>query len=257
MKELKSLIVSSSQGHALPEESRKMFFQARLNSLTKYSGAFAQMLAEPLILDDTSEFRKGLPAFMQFLVLRCETIVFVLGGEVFGIAVINVRQQNRTGEIMVWVAPQFRQGYRNQKMIRMLTREALAPFLWERLKLVRVETRCAAINEHAISAAKNLRFSLIGIARLDFLIQGRLCDSVLLELVNPAYSIPPEEVLIHDYAASEPKPSAQPNHDERLRGELERQRTPSERDRGGWPTIDEPGDEDGFDASSVHAGEFE
>lgn len=208
---LKAACISARDGFNLPKPVQPRYFEDRFNFLLQHREALDGMMREPLFIDDAFGFNT-VEQFAKWAVHSCETLIALAGKQVVAIAFLSPRGRN--AEFLAWVHPQFRRGFRNQKIVRSFIHDNLFDYAFAKMGAVKIETRCALANRSAIAAAKNMKFSLVGVSRLDLLIQGTLFDSVLLELVNPAYETPPIEVRDHDIKAAVHKPAADPVDDE-------------------------------------------
>lgn len=192
---LETEIFSSFRGYQQAPEAQLQYFQHRLDKMKAYTPAVEQMLNEPLLVDD---LYRGTPEdVITFFITQTESLVCLDEGKVAGLAVFLNVIVNREAEFMGWVNPDYRSGnFENQKKIRVFLSDVME-YAWNRLNLVRMETRVSKENKPALHFAENAGFQIIGNLRKNFQTQGRLLDSVLLEAVNPKFEIPEIEKITH------------------------------------------------------------
>lgn len=201
-------IASAQDGYAKPPAVQMQYFNQMLGALNGYRADLEQMYSESLIVDDA--MRTDMNRFLEFLVTRCETLICLENKQVIAIAILHPGKAGRIVETIGWAHPEYRQGYKNQKKLLSFVYEDVLEHAFKTLKAVRIETRCHVDNRSAIRFATRVGFRAIGLARLDFQIQGQLFDSLLLELINPDYDIQPLKEKTHDdgkreRAATEPE----------------------------------------------------
>lgn len=186
---LKTLICSALDSQRIPGQFRDDYFKERAQKLAQYAQEIAQALSEPLILDDNARV-PDLEAAIWHMARNFETLICKDGKNVVGIAIFSGVQPRRNANFMGWIAPEYRTGtLSNSRKIRDFWREDVLDYAFNTLGLPKFETRCVGANERAINFALRSGFAFVGIARLDFQIQGVLCDSVVFEYLNPALAI--------------------------------------------------------------------
>ncbi len=133
-------------------------------------------------------FKVTVEQYCEYLVTRCETLICKADDQVAGIAIFS-ELSARSGLFIGWIAPEFREGFANQKVTRSLLHGDVLDYAWSDLKLIRLEARCHPSNSGAMSLLANLGFSYVGTCRADMLIDGTLSDTLLWDLVNPDYQV--------------------------------------------------------------------
>lgn len=191
---LKTIPISAMDGYRKDPRVQEKYFEDRAKFLLKHGEELAQMLSEPMVMDDVS---RETTDWIRWFVTNAETLICKTGDKVLGIAVLFGVQPGRTTSFMAWIAPEFREGsFRNGRMIKQLFRDVLE-YAFERLKVAKIETRCCIANERAINFATKAGFRAVGVARLDYQINGALYDSVIFEYLNPALEVEPIEEILH------------------------------------------------------------
>lgn len=131
---------------------------------------------------------------MEWLAVYCDTIICKNDDEVVGIAVFYGMVPERSIQIMAWVAPEYRSpNHSGQKIVKAFAEENILPHAWD-LGVAKINAACAVENTGCIAFMENCGFRNIGISRLALQFSGQLSDSVLYELINPAYRVLDEEV---------------------------------------------------------------
>lgn len=189
-------VISSMEGWAKGEQVRVQFFQSRLNYLVKHGEAFAQMLAEPYILDDM--WRVSLEDLIKYILLNSETLIVLDQGAVVGICIFNWIKRPREADLTAWVAPEYRGSISRGRKISRTFKQDIIGYAWQRMNITKLRTACSIANRPAIRFAKNVGFREVGIARKDLLINGQYSDSYLFECVNPAFDVTEIEVFKGD-----------------------------------------------------------
>lgn len=173
---------------------KQKYFERNFKHLISFLPQFTAMLDEPNLFDDS--FRASGPEpFLKHLVMNCEVLVcYELDDEeersVVGIAIFSDVILLRRAKFIGWVDPKYRtENFEGQKAVRLFLDEDVLPYAWDKLQVVRLESVCAERNGQALAFARNAGFRQVGILTMDFMSQGFLSDTVLLELVNPRFVV--------------------------------------------------------------------
>jgi len=193
---LKTYTISALKGYQQQPQMRERYFQARYEALAPYKSSFQAMMDEQYLIDDM--YRTDIDDYLKRLVTGCETLIFLDVKAVVGIAIFNNIVVGRSAEFAGWVAPEYRSpNYQGQKAVKLFADEDVLDYAWNELKLVKMEARVATSNLPGQSFMKNVGFARIGEIAVDLQFYDQLFDSVLFELVNPAFRLPPVEERIH------------------------------------------------------------
>ena len=219
--------MSAVEGYKLPIAIQGKYFKDRFDALKRYTGAFEQMLQEPMMFDD--QHRLPLDELLQQLVMTSEVLVCVDGDDIVGVAIFYDVCVTHSAHFGGWVSPKYRQGFSNQKLVREFLCDNVMDYAWNDLKLIRVESKVAHENVSAHSFARHAGFDSVGYLTMEMAFFGRLCDSVIYEAVNPAYVISPVEERAHgwrreqqgsDTASESVSGSTSPEHGDDSGGEF-------------------------------------
>jgi len=185
---VKTIIVSAKEGRAKAPQVQEAYFSDRSKRLSAYGAVLWEMFSEPLLADDTVR-PKNLEQLVSFLVQNCETLICKEDANVVGIGIFYAVFPGRTTQFIGWIAPEYRKrGFKTSKMIHDLWQDMIS-YGFDRLGVARVEVRCSEHNYAAAKFAIKAGFDYVGRARLDFLMQGRLYDTLIFDCINPAFQV--------------------------------------------------------------------
>lgn len=189
--------MSALQGYSKRPEIQKKYFEDRLAHLKVYQPAFEVMLQEPLLLDDG--LRTPVDQFMVWLVTTCETLICLDDKTLVGICSFASVVPGRRAECIAWLNPAYRgpDNLKAQKIVKEFITDDILDYAWKDLGLQKITVKVAVENEPSLALVKNIGFELCGTLHQDIQIFGRLHDSFIFELLNPALTVEPIEERIH------------------------------------------------------------
>lgn len=205
IEDLKFMLLSAHQGYSKAPEIQQKYFQTRYAVLEQHRAELEQMFSEPYLV--TEYAKKTIEEWMYTMVTTGETFICKDGDSVLGFLFLYFDTPAKA-TLLAWIAPAYRGGANDaREKTNSFLNENIFPYAWGKLGLVRIETRCSVKNGKAVKFAERIGFQHIGIARLDFKSGNELSDTVILEMVNPAYEVPPvEEIPSGKFSKSEPEP---------------------------------------------------